>query len=411
MTSNIENKTNIKGWYMLMLSFVAVVVVYIPYFGYTTQSIAIMEDLSLSYTELGFLASVCSLSYGIVLLFTGPITYRWGARNVAIIGLAVCIISQILFFFAESYSILIVCRILAGAGVGLSANALLSMPLRWLEHDKRLGLVSSIIVASEGIGSIFTLYAFALLLVWFGWKTGMLLGAVILGVVLIACIIFLKDPPGFNEFKNKGAQDDSFKFSGIVKIITNRNVIGIALYTIALFGLFTTVSYWLPTILIEIAGWTVARSGIVSALFASMGIFAFIFGMISDRLGVRRPLAIVAAVGTSITFGVLTFAFASGLYLLLSVMLVLTGYLVYSGLSIMVTMMTEAIGGMATSIGVGFYLAAGSIFGGFIYPLFMGYIKDATGSYTVGFIAVTISVAVFAIAGVLISKDKSASAN
>ena len=138
--------------------------------------------------------------------FLGSLVKRVGAKK----PLIVCSIGAGVMIF--SYSL---CRelyhfYLCGCLAGLFTGALTSMVIssliyRWF--DQKRGLAIGIAFAGSGIGSMVLNPLVSHIIETIGWQTGFqLLGALLIAVNLLACLVFIIDEPARIGLKPFGAQ-------------------------------------------------------------------------------------------------------------------------------------------------------------------------------------------------------------
>lgn len=394
-----------KKWVMLALSYLVLIACFIPYIGWSVQLIEISEEFSLTAAQAGLLGSVTALVGGLILPFAGIIGDRIGIKKIILIGIIASLVGQLAFAWAPDYTILMLGRAISGLGVGLLFVGPYTMAVNWFERERKSGVALGIMFTSDGIGTAFALYAFAIVLVAYGWRTGSAIGGALLVLVFIISAIFLKDAPreepaeaAVAEAEHDGRSTASWLFS--------RNVLVAAAFFIGEWGIFAVVAVWMPTILIEGAGWDAALAGLFSSLYVLIGMITSIgFGLISDRLGRRKALIVVAGVAMTLFMALLTISLASGNYVLVAICLPLVGLGVYTGMPLAMALAAESVPTRMIGAVNGFVLGIGFIVGGFVYPYFIGAVKDSTGDYTVGFIAMTVATLVLNLVIAFFAKD------
>ena len=99
------------------------------------------------------------------------------------------------------------------------------------------------------------------------------------------------------------------------------------------------------------------------------------------------------------------FALWSQQYWLLATMLPISGLFAYGGLPLAYCLAADSVGVALAATANGFIMGVGFIAGGVIYPLVLGYVKDATSLYSVGFIAAAVSLVLLNVAAVLAARD------
>ncbi|MFD5224126.1 nitrate/nitrite transporter [Microbacterium sp. NPDC058342] len=392
-------------WAMLSLSYLVLIACFIPYIGWTPSLLNISEELSLSASEAGLLGSITALVGGLVLPFAGVIGDRIGIKKIILIGLVAAIIGQFIFALAPDYGILLVGRAISGLGVGLLFVGPYTMAVNWFERERKNGVALGIMFTTDGIGSVFALYLFAIVLVAFGWRTGSNIGGVFLVLVLIVAAIFLKDVPA--QPATAAAQDEDTSGRSTASWLFSRNVLVAAAFFIGEWGIFAVVAVWMPTILIEDAGWSTTAAGFFSSCYVLAGVVtSIIFGLISDNLGKRKNLILLAGLAMTLFMGALTVSIAADNYVFAAISLPLVGLGVYTGMPLALALASESVPVRMAGAVNGFVLGIGFIVGGFVYPYVMGLVKDSTGDYALGFVGMAVATAILNLGCALFAKDQ-----
>jgi nitrate/nitrite transporter NarK len=398
---NTKNPTT--KWVMLSLSYLVLIACFIPYIGWSPSLIEISEDVGLSATEAGLLGSITALVGGLILPFAGVIGDRWGIKKIILVGLAASIVGQLLFAWAPDYSLLMVGRAISGLGVGLLFVGPYTMAVNWFEKERKNGIALGIMFTSDGIGTAFALYLFAIVLVAFGWREGSVIGGVFLVVVFIVAAIFLREAdPAEPETQEQEAADGR----STVSWLFSRNVLIASAFFIGEWGIFAVVAVWMPTILIEGAGWSTTLAGLFSSLYVLIGMVTSIaFGLVSDKMGRRKALIVVAGLAMTLFMAALTASVAAENYVLVAICLPLVGLGVYTGMPLALALAAESVPTRMAGAVNGFVLGIGFIVGGFVYPYLMGAVKDVTGNYVMGFVVMVIATGLLNFVCGLLAKD------
>ncbi|MFG3206431.1 MFS transporter [Streptomyces sp. NPDC048192] len=196
-------------------------------------------------------------------------------------------------------------------------------------------------------------------------------------------------------------------FGAILRAVRTRPVLSAMAFYTGIWGLFSLVVSWMPTILMK-AGWPQAVAGLFSSSASLAGIItAVAFGLLSYRVTGRRKLIIVLAGFTTAAFvGLLCFSVAMGNYTLAAVSLPLIGLAAYAGASLSLTAANESVDGEHVGAVNGLVLGCALLVGGVLYPYAVGAIRDMTGSFTAGFLAVAISTFLLCVVAPLFGFDE-----
>lgn len=404
--TKIKLGTGADQWRALALCFSVTLAIFIPYVGYATQIPVMMQDLGMTYTMVGTLASASALAGGIIVAFAGLLVDRWGAKNVTVLGLAINVVGQIAFAYAPTYETMLLARLLQGAGIPLLFLGPYTLAMRWAESSDRLGIFMGTMLATDGIGTVAALYGYAIILQDYGWRNGSLIGAAILVFATVVAITMLKEPPAYRRSNATPTASFAETMANYVGVVSHPNVIIAALFLTGVWGTYSIAIYWVPTILMEENGWTEQAAGIVGSLYPLVGMICAVgFGLISDRVGRRKPLILISGIGMTASFVGAAFALWSQQYWLLATMLPISGLFAYGGLPLAYCLAADSVGVALAATANGFIMGVGFVVGGVLYPLVLGYVKDATSLYTVGFIAAAASLILLNVAAVLAAKD------
>ncbi|HHW61927.1 MAG TPA: MFS transporter [Syntrophomonadaceae bacterium] len=398
MTLNEEVKSSGK-WIALILCVLSSVVINIPYLGYSTALPQIMLDLNINYTQASILSSATALTAGIGVLFGGILADKWGPARSVTFALLWLAIGQIIFAFMPSYSLILATRMFIGLGVTLIFAGTMAVVVRWFEGTNHMGVGVGGLLSSDGLGGMFSLYGYAFILSYFGWRTGSAIGAAVVFAMFLICYFYLREHPSYyQEEKEKKLHPvnntEQTGFKRWVSIVMQKNVLIPACFIIGYIGANAVIVYWIPTILQE-QGWSSELAGFISALYPFVGIAgALASGSISDRVGKKKPLVLISGLGMAASFIVSAIAIGAGQYTLLAAMLPIAGFCAYIGSPLVYIWAANAVGVKNVATANGFILAAGFLIGGTLYPFVCGYLKDILGTYSSGFMAAAISLVI-----------------
>jgi cyanate permease len=181
------------------------------------------------------------------------------------------------------------------------------------------------------------------------------------------------------------------------ELLKHRDIWIIVLIGVNFFFTIHGLQNWLPRIL-ELKGLSPADAGYATSLMTLAGIIG---SLVIPRF-IRRPRyakAIIAGVLLVSGVAILVLGVAQGLSLWVGILL--TGFFTRALLPVLMTVLMDIPEVGADRMGAvgGLFFAIGEI-GGFLGPLLMGYIKDATGSFLLGiyFLAAVTEVTIIATA-------------
>ncbi|WP_422747096.1 MFS transporter [Mycobacterium sp. WMMD1722] len=400
-------------WANLSMAYIALVGAFLPYIGWSPSLSEISEGLSLSYSQAGSISSVTGLVAGVMIVIGGVIASRLGPKRVILAGLAAGVVGQLVFAAAESIELLMVGRVFAGLSVGFLWVATYTMAADWFRNDRQTGRALGVMMSGDGVGALLSLFAFAAVLTAFGWRLGLVVQAVFLVVVLILVAVVSRNAPsaGKDSAQPNDAFESTLKASttdGTVRAIANRNVLSAVIFWIGGVGLFSVVASWMPAILVEDAGMSESLAGFLTSLFSIAGMAAaFGVPLIAERLGNKKPVILGAGVLSAAAIAALTAFLATDNYVWVAICIPVMGLGIYGGEPLTLAEAVESVSAKHAGIVTGVILGVPWIVSGFAYPYVLGVVKDATGSFVNGFIALTIAtVALCAISPLFIKANK-----
>ncbi|ROQ35874.1 sugar phosphate permease [Streptomyces sp. PanSC19] len=406
----MQSRASNSKWRMLAVSFLVIVGMSLPYYGWTPSLTSIAADLSLDYAQAASLMSVTAAMGGIAVVLGGALVVRVGPKSVILAALALSIAGQVLFAHVDGYTGALVARAVSGVAVGLLIVAPYTLAISWFLESGQAGRAAGVMLAGDGIGVLFALVVVAMVLGSVDWRGGLLVQAGYLAVLFFAALFLLKNAPAPETAEERGQDAEGTRtkaFGAILRAVRTRPVLSAMAFYTGTWGLFSLVVSWMPTILMN-AGWPESVAGLFSSSSSLAGIItAVAFGLLSHRVTGRRKLVIVLAGITTAAFvGLLCYAVAVGNYTLAAVSLPLIGLAGYAGASLSLTAANESVDGEHVGAVNGLVLGCALLVGGVLYPYVVGAIRDMTGSFAVGFLVVAISTFVLCFVAPLFGFDE-----
>jgi sugar phosphate permease len=402
-------------WTQLSVAYLALVGAFLPYVGWSPSLGAISKDLGLSYSQAGGISSVTGLVAGLMILVGGVLAARWGSKNVIVAGLTAGVIAQVLFAMSNGFELVATARIFAGLAVGFLWVATYTMAVGWFRDSKQTGRAVGVMMSGDGVGAVLSLFVFSAILAAFGWRMGLGVQAVCLGAVLVVVLVVSKNPPSAGDGPDRLDDPTTDRLAARpeespVRSVVNRNVLCATVFWMGGVGLFSTIASWMPTILVENAGFSESMAGLVTSLFSIAGMAAAFGGpIIAERLGSKKRVILMGGIATSLAVAVMTLCVAADNYILVALCIPLLGLGVYAGEPLILAEAVDSVRREHSGVVNGAVLGVPWIVSGFAYPYVLGLVKDATGGFTGGFVAVSVStIFLCAISPLFIREDEPA---
>ena len=337
----------------------------------------IREDLGITFAQAGMLPAAGTVTYGLGQLPGGSLSDRYGPRRLFFIGLIGWSLLCVNLGLARSFESALAIMLAAGAFRSLLFAPGLSLLASWFPPERRATAMSLYMVGGF-TGTILLSLAGPAFAARFGWRVAFVTFA-ILGVAgALVYLLYARDKPRRPSAPSPGLTD-------VLHLARHRIIWICCAIQFTRFSVVTGLTFWLPSFLVADRGFSLETAGLVAAMSAALTAASnAVGGYVSDRL--RNPplvigasLAVLACVSTVIVF-------VEALPLLLIVVAVGSIFLqFYFGplFFVPIEVLGPRTAGMATGLT---NLFANT--GGLLTAYALGVVKDASGSFTWGFIGI-----------------------
>ena len=332
------------------------------------------ELYKLSATEKSLLIAIPVLLGSIGRIFAGMAADRFGGRVVFSALLIFSAIPAIAIGFSTSYTQLLIFGLLLGVA-GTTFPVGVGFASKWFSKEKQ-GTALGIYGAGNIGQSIAVFFAPVLALQFGDWRTVFFVFAAMTLVWGIVFYMFAKDAAVTAKPKTLFEIFSIFKTSKIAWVLS--------LFYFLTFGGFVALALYLPTFLREIFSLSATDAGARTAGFVLLATaMRPVGGILADKIGGAKVLIFV-------------FAAIAVLSLLLSFASIVPFTIGALGCAAALGLGNGAVFKLVpqyfpndTATVTGLVGAFGGL-GGFFPPLELGFVKDATGTYTVGFVLLSL---------------------
>jgi MFS family permease len=229
-------------------------------------------------------------AYALVLLPAGELVDRFGARRLALSGLAVFAVGALAGALAPSFGALLLARVIQGAGAGLVSPAALAGAVSGFPPERR-GSALGIWGASAGMSNLLGPLLGGLLTVAFGWRANWW---ALLPLTAAAAIAIARLLPALPQGGERGGNP-----------ALNRIVLAATLVAGLTFAVMIGAFYIAEQYLQRVAGFSaLGASGALVLVALLVGVAAPLAGKLVDRYGERVP-ALIGFVAAGVGLAVL----------------------------------------------------------------------------------------------------------
>ncbi|HME44365.1 MAG TPA: MFS transporter [Syntrophorhabdales bacterium] len=404
--------------YAWVITFTGVLVVLFAHgFGRMSYSVILpfmKEDLSLTYTQVGLIATGNFIGYLLFTTFGGFLAARFGPRKIISISLLVTGITLFLTGFSNSFSFAFVTRLITGAGNGGCFVPMVSLPAAWFVARKR-GLAIGIVNIGVCMGLSLSGLLLPLCIKHFGPQEGWryawyLMGG---GVFLCSFLCFglVRNNPhekGLRMYGEESCGEQSAPpqtmtlFAAFRRVMTESEIWKLGcVYFMYGFSYMIYLTFFVAYLTKEV-GMDTAAAGRIFAIIGIVAIFGgVLWGFISDVIG-RRYGCVCIYLVLAVSYALPGFFKGVQVSYLSAVMFGIA----FSVPVLMAAAAADAVGGQLAPAALGvitLIFAIAQIFG----PFVGGWVKDATGTFRYAFMLSAAIALAGALSSLLLKKKES----
>jgi len=385
MSEDLMKKTNTYGWIIFWILAFGYLLVYFHRLCPAVVAVEMMRDLHATGALTGFLGAAYFYPYAAMQLPAGLLSDSWGPRNTITLFFVIAFIGSLILGFAPSVLPAIVGRTLVGLGVAMLFVPTMKILAEWF-HAGQFAIMTGILMALGGLGSLIAATPLVWLSNWIGWRMSFV--AVGAFTLLLAILVWLivRDRPADMGWPSPAASPAaktppiSLK-QGIKKVLTTAAFWPIALWFFFEMSIFFSYGgLWGGPYLMQVYGYSKAQSGqILSMLAIGMIIGSPLLSYLSNSIFKSRKIVIVCC--SALVFCITaTLAFFTAdipmplHYLLCFALGIFGSAIVVIGFTTNKELFPVQIAGTATGLVNIFPFAAGAVF----QPI-LGYVLESQG--------------------------------
>ena len=372
------------GFYSWIVWFTGTLFYFYEFFIQVAPNV-MMPDLTrhfgISAVEFGYLATFYYAGYALMQLPAGTLLDRFGARRLIVVATLICAAGSFLTAYANAWFLVELARFATGIGSAFAVLGSFVLAAKWFPTH-RFGLLSGFVLTIGMLGAVAGQHPMALMVEHFGWRQSLNILAIV-GVVyaLVTWCVISDHKNPLNQHRVDTTQSFKELLSNVLTIMRQPQPWLLASYGLLMFTPTLTLgASWGAGFLMAAYQLPIASAGsVISFIFIGWAIGCPSFGVISDRMRLRKPPLYIASVGGTICLLIMIYVHLPSLWLLSTLMMF---FGIFSGgfLSSF-SIARELQPHKATGAALGFMNMAQSL-GGALLPPIVGIILDILWSGT-----------------------------
>jgi len=287
----------------------------------------LMTEFGLTAAALGQLSALYFYSYVAMQVPTGILADHWGPRRLLSAGAASAAVGTLLFALSDTYFWSGAGRLLVGASVAVAFVGMLKLASHWLP-DRHFSLASGMALFTGVIGAVTAGVPLRLLVDAFGWRPVMAVSGLVTAVLAVAIWWVVRDDPVERGYASHAAEHpdephaEGGVWAGLKRVAGYRNIRLLFLVPGGLVGaILTFAGLWgVPYLTTHYGLATTQAAALTSLMMVAWAVGGPVFGALSDRIGLRKPLYLGGMVVAALGWALLIFIPALPLPLLVALL-------------------------------------------------------------------------------------------
>lgn len=264
----------------------------------------LMRDFSITGQTLGILSGFYYYAYTPMQLPCGMLMDRFGPHKMLTFATIICAISTISFSLTDSLLTAFITRLMIGFGSAFAAVGTMKLASNWFS-TKRFAFLTGLMVTIGMLGAIGGEAPLALLIEHYGWRSSMF-GIGIAGLLLsFLMFTIIKDQPRqqIDPNINHDLIQQEPMLRSLFVLLKNKQLWLVAIYGSLMF-MATPVfcGLWgVPFLMLKMNIAKTVAANYVSLVFVGWAIASPLWGVFSNRIGLRKPPLCIGAIGAMFT--------------------------------------------------------------------------------------------------------------
>lgn len=271
----------------------------------------LMRDFSVTSQTLGILSGIYFYSYAAMQLPGGVLMDYFGPHRLLTVATIVCAASTIAFGLTNNFFMACLARLMIGFGSAFAAVGTMKLAANWFPAQ-RFALLTGLMVTLGMLGAIGGEAPLALLIDSFGWRNSMIImGSIGLLLAVLLFVIAQDTPKDYDPNAHHHEEEEEEPLiPSLLTLMKNKQLWLIASYG-GLMYMATPVfcGLWgVPFLMNKMMLTKAAAANYISLVFIGWAIASPLWGIFSNRIGLRKPPLYIGCIGALICSTLFIFA-------------------------------------------------------------------------------------------------------
>ncbi len=266
----------------------------------SVMSNELMRDFAVTSQTLGILSGIYFYSYAAMQLPGGLMLDYFGPHRLLTLATIVCASSTIAFGLTDNFFMACVARLMIGFGSAFAAIGTMKLAANWFPAE-RFAVLTGLMVTIGMLGAIGGETPLAILIDNFGWRRSMIIMGSIGLVIAVLIVLIARDTP--KNFKavvhHTNDVEEERLIPSLLALIRSKQLWLVAIYG-GLMYMATPVfcGLWgVPFLMNKMAITKATAANLISLVFIGWVIASPLWGLLSNRIGLRKPPLFIGCVG------------------------------------------------------------------------------------------------------------------
>jgi len=387
---NVQAYSKFISWKMLVWLFI--IQLFIAFVGRSIAPLGLVigEDLHLTKAQIGMFPAALFLGQAIISIPSGIVTDKIGSRKMILFITLLLGTTFFVISVTQSFILLLIFIVFAGFAYGASHPTTNRGIVYWFPQQMR-GTAMGLKQMGVTLGSASAALILLPIASNYGWQTATLFASVSLLVVGIFIYFVYKEPEN-NQLEQDNQTKEKINLAQIFQLFKHKILVLITISAMLLSGTQMILNTFIILFAYEKIGLTLIVAGtllIIAELGGSLG--RICWGIISDRIfkGKRIIVLLLISMIVAVVSMIIALLPSGTPFFILAIIVFIFGFGTSGFNGIWMNATTEIVEPTQSGVATGFSITFSSL-GAVLFPPIFGSVVDYTGSYTGGWLFVTV---------------------